>query len=408
METFEVTVGGYAYGGETVGRLPDGRAVFVPFAIPGEKVRVALVTEKRGYAQARLVEVLEPSPLRIEPRCAHFGDCGVCDYQHMPYEIQLEAKQEVVRDQLQRIAGIQNPVVQPVVPCASPYYYLNTVQFRQDPADRLGYLRHDGQEVMAVRECHLPQPLLNQIWPQLAFEPIEGLEQIGLRQGDEDEVLLWLASQSPEPPELELDLPISVVHLSSAGQIVMAGDDHVVLEVLARPFKVSAGSFFHANTVMAAELVNHLLENLPLSSETTLLDAYCGVGLFSAFLAPRVKECIGIEVSETAVDDYAVNLDESDNVSVYLGAAEDVLPNLNAAADVMVVDPPDEGLDRRALDAIVAVAPRVIAYVSGDLATLARDLKRLIAAGYQVDRVTPFDFYPQTYRVECVVLMSKA
>ncbi|HZW04478.1 MAG TPA: class I SAM-dependent RNA methyltransferase [Anaerolineaceae bacterium] len=406
-KTYDVTVNGYAFGGETIGRLPDGRAVFVPFAIPGERVRVALVTEKRGFARARLVEVLDPSPQRISPRCRHFGVCGGCDYQHMPYETQLEAKRAVVRDQLQRIGGIADPVVQPVVACPEPYYYRNTVQFHQDKDGRLGYYRHDGQGVLAIAECHLPLPLLNQVWPQVELEPIPDLERIGLRQGVEDEVLLWMASENPEPPEMELDLPISTVYLSPDGALILAGDNHVVLEVLGRPFRVSAGSFFQVNTVMAAEMANHLLHHLPLTPDTTLLDVYCGVGLFSAFLAPRVKSCIGIELSESAVNDFAANLDEFDNVSVYLGAAEDVLPNLDVRADVLLVDPPREGLDRRALDAIVTLAPPVIAYVSCDPATLARDLKRLLAAGYALEQVTPFDLFPQTYHVECVVFLRR-
>ena len=134
---------------------------------------------------------------------------------------------------------------------------------------------------------------------------------------------------------------------------------------------------------------------------------YCGVGLFSAFMAPRVRRCVGIELSASACDDYAANLDACDNVELYVGAAEHVLPALALKADVVLVDPPRAGLERAALDAIVALAPATLAYVSCDPSTLARDVKRLIAAGYELKEVKPFDLFPQTYHVECVTILCR-
>ena len=152
---------------------------------------------------------------------------------------------------------------------------------------------------------------------------------------------------------------------------------------------------------MAASLVDHLLMNLPEKMDT-LLDVYCGVGLFSAFLAPRASRLIAVEISESACDDYVVNLDEFEHVELYQDAAERVLPALNIKADVVLVDPPRAGLQPEALDAMLAIQPEIIAYISCDPATLARDASRLIKGGYVLSRITPFDLFPQTHHIESV------
>jgi 23S rRNA (uracil1939-C5)-methyltransferase len=403
----EVEITEMVFGGDGIGRLADGRAVFIPFVLPGERVQVELVEEKRGHARGRLVKLLRPSGTRIEPRCAHFGVCGGCHYQHMSYEEQLRIKEGIVRDQLMRIAGIANPPVHAIVPSPSPWYYRNAVQFHLDPQGKLGYQEAGSHRVVAIQECHLPLEAINLTWPQIEIEPLAGLERINLRAGAGDELLLALEGDGEEMPEFSVDFPISAVYLGPAGSMVLAGDDGLVMEVLDKSFQVSAGSFFQVNTAQAGAIVNYLLDRLPLDADTTLADVYCGVGLFSAFMAPRVKRCVGIEVSESACDDYAVNLDACDNVELYIGAAETVLPALKVKADVVLVDPPRAGLERTALEAIVAMAPRTLAYVSCDPATLARDVKRLIAAGYQLSEVTPFDLFPQTFHIETVTLMRR-
>ena len=163
--------------------------------------------------------------------------------------------------------------------------------------------------------------------------------------------MLILESDELEAPELELEAGISVVHLTEGDALVMAGEDHIFMQVLERDFRVSAGSFFQVNTVMAEKMVEHLLDKLPLPAKT-ILDVYCGVGLFSAFLAPKCERLIGIESSPSACEDFAVNLDEFDHVELYEGAAEDVIPHLEAEQPIVLVDPPRSGVDKRALDGI--------------------------------------------------------
>jgi 23S rRNA (uracil1939-C5)-methyltransferase len=404
---YEITVNALTYGGDAMGRLPDGRAVFVPFALPGERLRVELVEEKRGHARARLLEVLQPSPQRIQPLCPHFGVCGGCQYQHMRYADQLEAKTQILREQLQRLGGIENPPVQPIVPDPRAWDYRNTVQFHLTPDGQVGYHMAHSNVPFAIQECHLLEEGLDEIWPLLNLEPGPGIERVALRLGEGEDVLLALESESPTPPALEIDLPVSVVHLSPAGPIVMAGDDYVVIPALGRPFKVSAGSFFQVNTLQAERMVERALDLLALTGKETLIDVYCGVGLFSAFAAPRVARLVGIEFSPAACDDFAVNLDEFEHVELYQGRAEMILPGLDLKADAVIVDPPRAGVERAALDALARLGAPALVYISCDPATLARDLRRLLAAGYRLESVTPFDLFPQTYHIESISLLVK-
>jgi 23S rRNA (uracil1939-C5)-methyltransferase len=172
--------------------------------------------------------------------------------------------------------------------------------------------------------------------------------------------------------------------------------------VLERPFRISAGAFFQVNTPMAEKMVKHLLENLELDPQDTLVDAYCGVGLFSAFLAPKVKRLIGIEAHPEACEEFVINLDEFENVELYESSVEDALSAPGMAADILVADPPRAGLGRPALEGIQTLKPRVIAYVSCDPATLGRDARFLTEMGYQLRQITPFDLFPQTYHIESI------
>ncbi len=395
------------YGGDALGRLPDGRAVFVPFALPGETVRIHSVNEKRSHVRADLVEVLEPSPERIAPRCKHFGVCGGCHYQPLSYHAQLIAKTEILRDQLTRIGKIENPPVMQMVPSSIEWNYRNHVQFHLTRDGKLGYIDAQNRSVIPITECHLPEPPLNALWPRIEFDPGLGLERVSLRLGVDDETMLVLESESLEAPGLELEANLSVVHLNDDDVVVMAGDDHLTMKVNDRLFHVSAASFFQVNTEMAEKMVTHLQAHLQVSPATTLLEVYCGVGLFSAFFAPNVGRLVGIESSPSACDDFAVNLDEFDTVELYEAPAEDVLPALDLKPDIVIVDPPRLGLDKRALDALLVPGPARIAYVSCDPSTLARDAARLIAGGCRLIQVTPFDLFPHTYHIESISIFEK-
>lgn len=389
-----------------MGRLEDGRAVFVPYCLPGEKVRVRVVQEKRGHVRAELVEVLEASPDRIDARCRHFGECGGCHYQHLSYDKQLAVKHAVLVEQFQRIAGIAEPPVEAVVPSPAEWNYRNTVQFSQTQDGKLGYRAARSRQVVPISECYLPEEDINQLWPQLNLESVPGLRRIELRHADNGEMLV-MEGQDALPPEMELELPISAVYLSpEKGPMIMAGDEFGVIEIMGRAFSFHAGSFFQVNTAQAEAMVQHVLDLLNLTKLTIALDVYCGVGLFSAFIAPHVQQVIGIESSPLACEDFAINLDEFENISIYQGQAEKMLPSLDIMANVVVVDPPRAGLKPQAVDALVEIGAATLVYVSCDPSTLARDTKRLQTAGYQLEKVTPFDLFPQTYHIESVSLFK--
>lgn len=434
---YEVTFERLVYGGEALGRLPDGRAVFVPFVLPGERARVRLVEEKKRFARGEVAELLQASSERIRPRCRHFTTCGGCHYQHMSYEKQLEVKTALLIDQLERIGRIQSPLVSPAEACGPAWYYRNTVQFHPTEDGRLGYVQASGEGVLAIEECHLPVEGLNELWPRLELNALqnqeekpfqgpeierlqgeetdqvdEALERVHLREGGAGELLVTLEGQAAQAPDFAVDFDLSAVYLGPERSVLLAGDDHVVMEVAGRLFRVSAGSFFQVNTGGAEWLVRHLLEALPLGPESTLqestvLDVYCGVGLFSAFLAERAGQVVGVEAAPYACYDFEANLDEFDNVTLYEGEAGEVLPLLDLQPDVVVLDPPRAGVEAAALEAVIRMQPRVIAYVSCDPATLGRDARRLAEGGYRLEQVTPVDLFPQTYHIESMSLWKR-
>lgn len=395
------------YGGEAMGRLPDGRAVFVPFGIAGEKVRVRLSEEKKNFARGEILQILESSKDRILPRCRHFGECGGCHYQHIPYENQLEIKTEILRDQLTRIGKIENPPVRPMVACPEPWNYRNHLQFSLHENGRLGFQAPHSNRVIPITECHIPELSIGEFWPRLEFEPGSDIERVSLRSGGDDDLMFILESESPVPPELEIEAGVSIAHVYEGSTVVIAGNDHIFMRVLDRDFRVSAASFFQVNPVMAERMVRHMDSRLPVKSSSTLLDLYCGVGLFSAFFASRCARVIGVESSASACEDFAVNLDEFDNVELYEGTAGAVIPHLDAKPDIVLADPPRAGLDKSVVVGLLGLSPNFIAYVSCDPSTLARDAGRLINGGYKLKEVAPFDLFPQTYHIESISVFER-
>jgi len=401
--TVDVRINNLAYGGDALGRLADGRVVFVPYAIPGELARLRLVEEKPHHARAELVEVLEASPDRVEPRCQHFKTCGGCHYQHMNYPIQLKAKAAILREQLERIGSLKDIPAVEVEAAPEPWYYRNHIQFHLTHEGKLGFQRAHSNQPFAIRECHLPEVAINQLWPQVEIEPMPGLERISLRLGADADRMLLLEGSVPQPLDFNIeDLAISVIQVGPSGNVVLAGSDHLVMEISGRHFMVSATSFFQVNTLQAQAMVKHLTEHLSLDEEMTVLDVYCGVGLFSAFLAPKVKRLVGIEISLEACEDFTTNLDEFENVELYEASAEDVLGNVVFNPDIIIMDPTRAGLGGKTVEGIIAQGAAQLAYVSCDPATLARDGKQLSAGGYSLVKVTLFDMFPQTYHIESI------
>lgn len=396
----EITLENPAYGGDTIGHLPDGRVVFVPYGIPGEKVRIKIIQQKKTYARGELVEILEASPERVTPRCLHFGECGGCHYQHMSYEEQLKTKQMVLRDQLERIGRLTQPPVAPTIPSPEAFNYRNQVQFQVSSAGKPGYFRANNRGVIEIAECHLPQKPINELWPLLEIDPAARINKIGLRLGADDDFLVLFESDKPLDAEFNLEaLPVSVVHSSPEGTQVLAGSPYRSMQIRDKTFQISSDSFFQVNTAMAEKMVA-TLEGWMLNKPKLLLELYAGVGLFSAFLAERVERLAAVESSPSACDDFAINLDEFENVELYQGAVEEIIPMLEIEPDVVLLDPPRGGVDKEVLGKVLSFSAEQIIYISCDPATLARDSRILADGGYKPETIVPFDLFCQTYHIE--------
>lgn len=409
----ELTITSLSHSGEGIARH-EGRVVFVPFALPGETVRAEIMEDKKNFQRARLIEVLKASPDRITPPCPHHFSpvthpaspaCGGCQLQHLAYSAQVAYKTQQVIEQLVRMGGWSETearrLVRPTVPAPQPFGYRNQVQFALTPDGQLGFKAAGSNAIVSITECHLAAPALMEMRQRLNLESVPELERLTLRASAEDELIIF--ESEADAPEIEVAWPVSVALLRPEGaSLALAGRDYLVENIKGRPFQISAGSFFQVNTTMAEKLVNEVLAALTLRASDCVLELYCGVGLFTAFTAPDVQRVIGIEVSESAVEDAAANLDEFENVEIYCAPAEDVLPTLEVKPNVALIDPPRAGCVPEVLEALLALKPRVIVYVACDPATFARDAKRLAAGRYRLEAVQPFDMFPQTHHVECV------
>ncbi len=401
----EITIDKLVYGGFGLGRSQEGKAVFVPFVLPGERVSVNPVQEKKGHMHAELVEILQASEKRVQPFCKHFGVCGGCSYQMLTYAEQLLAKQAIVMETLVRSTGLENPPVREIMASPDEKNYRNQMAFQILESGKTGFYQTQSRGLLEIEECFLPQESMMALREALTLEDPSGLEWVDFRSGDDDPLVFFHGDDVP--PELEVDFPINLLFEQDGTPMILSGDEFILKTLAGRTFRVSGDAHFQVNDRQTERLIKLVMQAITPAAGGMLLDVYCGVGLLSAFVAPLFTEVIGIEAHPLACEDYAVNLDEFENVSLYQGAPEAVLPTLKIKPDVMIVAPPRSGIDRFALDAILPMGPKRVIYVSADLATLARDLKRFLQAGYTLESVQPMDMLPHTQHIECVVILNK-
>ena len=407
---FELDLTAIAHGGSAIGRH-KGKTVFVPYALPGEHITARVTQDKGRFAYAEGITLYEPSPDRVRPRCPHFGPgrCGGCHWQHVDYTAQLGFKEQILRDQLQRIGGIKDPLVHPMIASPDPWQYRSHVTFSVTPEGKLGFVSTDDQHVIPIQECHIIRPELLELFDELDLD-IPTLTRVRLQLGsDGSDQMVILSTSDDEPPEIEIDFPASINFLASDNTPAnLIGSTYVSYTVKGRTFRVTAGGFFQVNLPQAETLIDLVLNRLALRGDESVLDLYSGVGLFTAFLAERAGLVTSVESYPPAVTDADMNLTEFENVELIEGGVEDVLDALEGPFDAAVCDPPRQGLEGTALDALIRHAPRVIVYVSCEPATLARDAKRLLSKGYRLRDVQPVDMFPQTYHIESVATFTLA
>lgn len=408
-EPFELELTGMAHGGAALGRHKK-QVIFVPYSIPGERIRARIVEARQSYAYGELIEIIQPSPVRVEPPCPHFGPgrCGGCQFQHIAYERQLELKQQVVRDQLERIGKLKAPVVHPTIPSPSPWHYRSHATFTLTDDGHLGFYSDDNRRIVPIEVCHILHPALLDLLEQLDLEA-EGIERARLQVGSEPtDQMTVLQTADDLAPAIEVDLPVSINLLLSDNEPVnLVGSPHVTYRVFERSFRVTAGGFFQVNLPVAGILVEQVLERLNLRGEEAVLDLYSGVGLFTAFIAERAGLVLSVESYPPAVSDAEANLADLVNVELVEGPVEAVLEDLAGPFDAAVLDPPRTGLSDAVIRELGRLAIPLLVYVSCDPATLARDIRQLAGRGYHLVDVQPVDMFPQTYHVEAVAVLRR-
>lgn len=378
------------YGGEAIGRV-DGKVTFVRGGIAGERVRAAIIEDRHRFARARVIEVIEASPHRVQPRCPHFGfdetSCGGCHWQHIDYAAQLRFKADIVREQLRRIGRIDHAPVRETIPSPDVWAYRNHARFGVTPEGQPGFQAARSNRVVPIDECHIVRPPIAE-WLSAGGHSRDDLQWIDVRTSEDEGVSVW--GYSPHHP---IDSPQSLAF---------------VFRIKDATFQVSAASFFQVNTSLIETLVDVVLSRIGLSGGETVLDAYCGVGLFSRFLAPIAGRVIGIESSASAVADARENLSMFENVEWREGLVESVLPDIGDRVGAAIVDPPRAGCGPKVIEAIVGKQVKRLIYVSCDPSTLARDARQLVDGGYDLIDVQPLDMFPHTYHIECVARFERA
>ena len=444
----EVTIESMGSAGEGIGKM-DGYPLFVKDTFPGDKARVSLTKVKKTYAFARLVELLEPSPDREEPRCAQHRRCGGCQIQGLSYEKQLLYKEEKVREDLKRLGGFIDPPVGPVLGMDEPYRYRNKAQFPfgKDKEGRIvtGFYAGRTHSIVPETDCALGirenQTILKMILDFLNEHHIEPydentgkglLRHVLIRKGfATGEIMVSLVINGRKFPQIEKladrlfmipGMTSLTLNVNQKNTNVILGDEiipvrgqtYITDKIGDISYRISPLSFYQVNPVQTEKLYRTALEYAGLSGQETVWELYCGIGTISLFLARSAKKVYGVEIVPQAVEDAKHNaeLNGISNVEFYLGKAEEVLPEKyekeDIHADVIVIDPPRKGCDSACLETMLAMAPERIVYVSCDPATFARDLKLLCADGsYELTKVQPVDMFPQTAGVENVGLLVR-
>jgi tRNA/tmRNA/rRNA uracil-C5-methylase (TrmA/RlmC/RlmD family) len=364
-KTVELLISDIAFGGEGIGRVDDF-VVFVPFVVLGERVEVTITEVKKNFARARLVRVIEASPLRVEPPCPYFGGCGGCQYQHIAYDEQLRLKHKQISDLFERVGKIPRDVVRPVIGCPQTYGYRNRIMIRSQwnkPEQKLniGFVRWDCGLVEDIESCKIAEPALN-------------------------EQIRYVREHPPAK-----------------------GGIKVVLRIPPEGWEVPPDSFFQNNFFLLPRLVETVRDILRQSGARHLIDLFCGVGFFGIELADTVESFVGVEYDRMALSAARRNLAARGrtNGEFVAGAVEEVLPSLltrfSPATTSVLLDPPRKGCNRSTLELLRQQPPAQLIYVSCHPATMARDLNVLCADGvFNLVQVVPLDMFPQTQHVECV------
>ncbi|HXX19923.1 MAG TPA: 23S rRNA (uracil(1939)-C(5))-methyltransferase RlmD [Candidatus Acidoferrum sp.] len=421
----ELTIEKLVYGGDGLAHH-DGSTVFVPFVIPAERVSAAPIEQKKKFVRARVERVLEPSPERTAARCPHYGVCGGCHYQHIPYEAQLKYKAEILRETLRRLGRIDWPGAI-TIHASPPWGYRNRAQWKIRALGEasgsglgIGYFRANSTALCPAEDCAILSPLLLKtllaLRAALAEKALPSeLREIEAFAGAHDTKLLLTATFAGFPsrrpqlvetfrrvlPEIESLL----FHDPNSERMELDGPGFVECEAGDAKFRVGHLSFFQVNRFLVDELARDVA-----GSETggqLALDLFAGVGLFSVPLARNFQRVVAVESNPAAARDLESNVSSKGSVEVRTADVERFLEKFKDKPDFVLLDPPRAGLEAGAIKTLARIAPERITYVSCEPPTLARDLAALRTAGYDISGIHLFDLFPQTFHIETVVRLVR-
>ena len=438
-EELELTIDSVTLEGAGVGRV-DGFAVFVPGALTGERVRVHCIKVTSSYAIGKLMEIVEPSPHRIEPACPVYAKCGGCVFGHVTYEEELRIKERQVVDALTRLGGLQSVPIRPIIGMEEPERYRNKGAFPYGMTERgpaFGFYAPRSHRLVPVDDCMIEQAQVCKAiqavktWAERfhipPYDETTGkgcLRHAVARVTTSGELMAVVVTKGELPHRKELIEALSFAdsvywNRNDKNTNVIFGDRFTLLagkpilrETLCGLFfDVSPRSFLQVNPVQTQKLYGTVLDLLDPKAGETVADVYCGIGTISLLLARKAGKVVGIEVVPEAVENAKENAARNDiqNASFLCAPAEEALPKLVASGqsiDCLTVDPPRKGCDTQVIDAIIASGAKRMVYVSCNPATLARDIKLLVTGGFKVQAVQPVDMFPRCGHVETVVLMS--
>lgn len=443
-QLLELTIDDLNHTGEGVGRW-QGRVVFVPNTVPGDRVRVRLVRVKPQYAYGKLDRILAASPHRVRPSCIVADKCGGCQWQQVDYPYQLETKRNLIVHNLEHIGGFNRAAVEAItdaVLATAPLSYRNKATYPiKATASQVqaGYYQRGSHQLINLNQCPIQDSRLNpflaeikqdiqaQKWRIYDEATHQGeVRHLALRIGHHTgEMLLTLVARSDNLPRLETQAQQWMQRYSSLVGICLnlqpdrtnaifgAKTRCVVGRIDLRErfagleFRIQPATFFQVNTESAEALLSVIQKELRLQGHEVLVDAYCGIGTMTLPLARLVQKAIGIEVQPESIQQARQNaeLNQISNVTFHTGTTEEWLPQLSQA-DIVLLDPPRKGCDSSVIQSLIQLHPQKIVYISCNPATLARDLK-LLSSNYQVERVQPADFFPQTTHVECAAFLTR-
>jgi 23S rRNA (uracil1939-C5)-methyltransferase len=422
----QVKINAMAFKGYGVARM-DGKVLFIPYSVTGDEAWVEVVEEKKSYSMGKLIEILRPSPMRVEPPCSYFGVCGGCQWQHIAYANHGELKKEILIEILRRLGGVKEipPITMTLSP--DPYDYRTRVQLKVK-GKALGYYKERSHELVDIQHCPISHPLVNQMIPFLrkALSSLSRLEEIEINVSPEEGkgALILHLSKLNQGLEIFLKEFLNVHPLLKGLAIVrkrratIRGEPHLNFTVPLNQnqgkeylrLRTSPESFFQVNLKQNETLIQRVLEFADANENEMTLDLYAGVGNMTLPLARVSKEIWGIEENWVAVKDARFNAERNgiENCSFIHGKVEDILKRWRREKpDLIVLDPPRTGC-MTILDQVVNLKPKKIVYVSCEPTTLARDLRLFSNRGFAIRRLALIDMFPQTYHMEVVGLLEQS